>query len=171
MMWPSRKALFSALQAKSPTEFCGTADFSIEGETPNAKADELKVCQILTEQMNRDGAHWGNLQKPPREEAVDYEARDGKKVLKIQVTLAEGDTKFWKELKQAGRKAGKMTMIQASDALKAAVIHKSKRASKDVVLALDAINARGMPLVPWWIRSAPATDNGQLRLASRKSGL
>lgn len=77
----------------------GTARLSIQGRSPQGEEGGEIVCRALIGRLNQYGARWGE----PRfvqETGVDYEARDGEEVLKIQVTRPVRDV--WEPLKHAG---------------------------------------------------------------------
>jgi hypothetical protein len=127
--------------------------FGTQGEPPHGERDSIKVCSILIERLNNDGASWGTPRKlEGLEKGVDgvaHDVRDPSKVLRIQVTHALARTKYWAELarsKQLGVQRTGSEEDLASDLF--AAIQRKKDHPKDVVLALNAIFTPGHAFVP-----------------------
>jgi hypothetical protein len=135
----------------------GSIGFSIQGKSRQGEAGNTEISQILVNHLNRDGANWGkpiDVATIPgrREEGIDCEARDGKKVLKIQVTRAERDPKLWEKLNTLNEVSGNETFEELADALKAAIQAKANKLSsqqrKELILALDATDTPGYAFQP-----------------------
>ena len=125
----------------------GSVDYLIQGRSRQNEEGVFKVCRILVERLNRDGANWRNLndigQVDAREEqGVDCQAKDGETTLAIQVTRAEIDGKIWKTLNQTGETSAHLSAQDAADSLYAAIQKKAQkippRQRPHITLALDA---------------------------------
>lgn len=128
--------------------------FGTQGEPRRGERDSIKVCSILIERLNSDGASWGTPKQPEGlEEGVDGVAHDVRdpstKPLRIQVTRSLARTKYWAELdrsKQLGVQRTGSEENLATDLFNA--IQRKKNHRKDVVLALNAIFTPGHAFVP-----------------------
>ena len=130
----------------------GSVDYSASGKSRQGETGNTEICQILVNRLNRDGANWGtpiDVTKilGRREEGIDCEAKDGEKVLKIQVTRAERDPKFWKELNTSNGASRIKIFEELADDLRYRIQAKVGRIPpkqrKELILALDATDTPG----------------------------
>jgi len=126
----------------------GTSNLAIRGKGRRGEEGVKKVCEILIARLNQGGACWSepkDLTGP--EQGVDYEAHDGTKILKIQVTRAIQDQELWMRLAKAGERTKQyQTADEAADELRDAIKAKEKippGQRKEITLALDATETPG----------------------------
>jgi predicted nucleic acid-binding Zn-ribbon protein len=116
----------------------GTITFEAHGKSPQGEEGAEKVCQILLQRLNQAGANWSNLLRST-EPGIDFEARDGSLVLKLQVTRVPSDSAVWASLGRSGTATGRFAAAeQAADALRSPIQQKSLKSPTGVTLALDA---------------------------------
>jgi hypothetical protein len=105
--------------------------------------------RILAGRLNKDGATWGEIYdiEPQLGGGVDCEAKDTSdpnRVLKVQVTRAEGDPAFWERLAREGQaELPSSTVDEVVARVWDAIWKKRLHARPDEILALNAIRA------PW----------------------
>ena len=128
----------------------GLLRHQLRGHSPQGEQGTWDVCQRLVQRLNREGANWGPPSKPRGpEQGIDWEARDGERVLRIQVTNAVRDTNLWRSLGRHGTVSDTRTVEQAADDLRDAIKHKSERKITikehrgEITLALRATHAAG----------------------------
>jgi hypothetical protein len=123
----------------------GIIDFSIKGKSRQGETGIIKVCEILIERLNQDGANWSrpidlNIIDGRKEEGVDCESYDGNSILNIQVTRVERG--IWRDLSNKGATSKNVDAQVLAESIKSAILTKSRAISRDqrkeLILALDA---------------------------------
>jgi len=111
------------------------------------RKNEMGLCRILVECLNSLGANWTDLRDVSRittgsERDIDCQAADGDRLLRMQVTKAEGETSLWNALDHDGQIQARYSGAEIEDALREAVRKKAARTSAAqraaMILVLDA---------------------------------
>jgi len=121
----------------------GQIDLSLTAKRRHNESGDSEVCRILVNRLNQDGDRWGDavhVKTKSRDEAgVDGRARDGQRVLNIQVTRACADPNLWKRVDPKNPTQRALSDSAHADELRDAIAKKSTRPKEGIVLALDSI--------------------------------
>lgn len=127
-------------------EESGEFSYGLEGRPPRGEQDTPRVCQILIQRLNEDGADW--KESLAGEGDVDCRSQSDSspdEYLQIQVVTAGSDRNFWSNLgshKKVIEENVPVALLVAQ--IKAAIAHKANEQHipesrrGDLVLALDA---------------------------------
>jgi hypothetical protein len=132
------------------------------GVPSNNEDGSLATGRTLARRLNQDGATWGEVYEVKARigGGVDCEAKDTgdpSRLLKIQVTRAEGDGVFWTRLRQeALAELPTSTVDEVVARVWNAISKKRLHARPDEVLALNAIRT------PWAV-TRPVVDTFRQR--------
>jgi hypothetical protein len=104
---------------------------------------DLEVCTILVQRLNRDGANWHDLvhlkPKSNQEAGVDCRAKNGSRVLNIQVTRACPDQTLWSHVDPQVPVKRSESVSRYAEELHDAIVKKKTQPKAGIVLALDSI--------------------------------
>jgi len=143
-----------AIRVADDSERSSSADVTTEGNVmetilghaPRGEAGTLDVCAILVERLNQEGAHWTAPSHPKGQEVgIDCEAKDGSRVLQVQVTRLPNST-LWEQLGRAGTVTLDRSLEEAAKDLRLAIRHKETippSQCADITLAINALDTIG----------------------------
>lgn len=142
-----------AVSSSSDLEPDGSVTYAMTGRPPQNEAGSSEAAYALVSRLNSDGANWGNPIELPQDQGrdIDCEARDGNRLLKMQVTRVMYSDDGYRMLGSTGRMSGcALTGEQLAQQIRKSIQKKAKKIShpqrKALTLVIDALDAPGFVL-------------------------